>query len=191
MKRIFFLSAFVANIICVEFAFSQDIDVGRSSEQSIMGSRDVSTETGSSFNIYSKLFVEATLCTSRKNDGFGVTMAYVPTRIGGYAAARTASYLNPYLFSLGAVVRPVRISKVDLQLTCGPALKTDLKKDNQVGCEFGFRLSPVAAGNGGWFGWWSVSGSYAICGETSFYTCGFSVIIAPLLFLWSKTARFL
>jgi hypothetical protein len=172
LHKLFF--AFVVTIAAMSYSFAQD---------NVILLKDSTSHTRLSWDNYSKMFLEFTANNNaHRHIGFGTVVAFVPSRFGGYASYNFNFPLSHY--SLGTVCRPFKIEKLDLQVFAGPALMKDNYQKLFLGPEIGFRLSPNAIGNGGWFGWWSLSASYTYLQKKSFYMVGASVSISALLAIW-------
>lgn len=144
---------------------------------------DTTNEDSTVWDNYSKLFWEVNAYNNLKRFGFGTTVAYAPARFGGYVSYKLDSEFD--YFSLGAIYRPLTMKRLDLQLFAGPMLRLDNNKNASLSPEIGFRLSPNKVGNAGWFGWWSISASYAYYGKKqSFYMIGASVSFSSIMALW-------
>lgn len=182
---------FVFSVLLSTFfnpAFSQMDAMSESSGEELLAS-DSAECKGMPWDGYSKLFLEFGMHNNLHRFGFETSVAFVPTRFGGYAIVQFNT--EERIFSTGSVIRPLRMEKMDWHLFAGPALRIDHDNKVSVGPEIGFRLSPNKSGNGGWFGLWSMTASYEYFGRRqSYYTIGVSVNISSLILLWSYLTKY-
>lgn len=162
------------------------------SQSSMTLQSDKATDSTAVWDNYSKVFLEFNVYYNLRRFGFGATAAYIPTRFGGYASYKRDGRANN--FTLGAICRPLKWEKLDMQFFAGPMLRIDYEKNVSLTPEIGIRLSPNKVGNAGWFGLWSVTASYAYFGrKQSYYMIGASVSftsIVSLFVLASENLRF-
>ena len=125
---------------------------------------------------YSRYFVECILAVGDSYNGGGISVAYLPKRLGGYASFIGTD--ETLIFSGGLALRPVATeSFMDWQLYGGAAV------GNGMGIEYGTRISANANGNGGAFSWLSGSVGRIVFSQTRYTTFGLSIDLASFLSL--------